>query len=291
MAGNFQRLSISIIIPTYNRDRSLRNCLRSLFHQLYQNFEIIVVDQSDQKLPEKERFYQKYGSRFYMRRLKKPSIPKAINLGIKLAKGEIILLVDDDIVAGKNLLTAHVANYADVRVVGVVGRVVTKGQKEEPDFQGVGRITPWGSVAGGYSSKIRQEVGNVIGCNVSFRKGVLEKVGGVDENFVGNALRWETDLALRIRRAGGKIIFDSKAEIVHLRAETGGCRMDDRQKWFKDFFHNEAFFCFKWVKWYWWGVFWLTHWQWFVRAKSLAHFLGIYQGWQTYRRWRNENRG
>lgn len=292
MAGNFQRLSISIIIPTYNRDQSLRDCLWSLFQQVYQNYEIIVVDQSDIQLPEKERFYQKYEQRFYLRRLKKPSIPKAINLGIKLARGEIILLVDDDILANKQLLASHVENYEDKNLAGVIGRVVTKGQEEEPDFQSVGRITSWGSVAGGYSSKIRQEVGNVIGCNVSFRKEILKKVGGIDENFVGNSLRWETDLALRIRREGGKIIFDPKAEIIHQRAETGGCRMDNRQQWFKDFFQNEAYFCFKWIKWYWWPIFWLNRWQWFLRSKSIIiPWQGICQGGQAFRRFKNENRG
>lgn len=292
MAEKFQRLSVSIIVPTYNRDEPLRNCLWSLFQQLYQNYEIIVIDQSNIQLPEKERFYQKYEPRFYLRRLKKPSIPKAINLGIKLAKGEIILMIDDDILADKKLLVNQVENYENKNVVGAVGRVVTKGQKEEPDFQGVGRITPWGSIAGGYSSKIRQEVGNVIGCNVSFRKEILEKVAGVDENFIGNALRWETDLALRIRRRRGKIIFDPKAEIVHTRAETGGCRMDNRHQWFKDFFQNEAYFCFKWIKLYWWGVFWLNRWQWFLRSKSLLiPWQGIFNGWKSFRRWKNENRG
>lgn len=291
MAGNFQRLSISVIIPTYNRDQPLKDCLWSLFQQTFRNFEIIIVDQSDKEFPEKERFSRKYAKFLRILRMKKPSIPKAINLGIKKAKGKIVLMTDDDILADKKLLVSHMANYEDKNVTGVVGRVITEGQKEEPDFLNVGRITPWGSVAGGYSSKIRQEIGNVIGCNVSFRKEILEKAAGVDENFVGNSLRWESDLALRVKRTGGKIVFDPKSEIVHARAETGGCRMDDREQWFKDYFQNEAYFCFKWIKWYWWPLFWLTRWQWFIRSKSiLIPWQGIFNGRQAYRRWKSENR-
>ena len=198
--------------------------------------------------------------------------------------------------AKKGLISAHAANYSDFSLAGVCGRVITAGRKIEPNFKKVGKIYPWGLVAGGFSSKIRQEIGNVIGCNVSWRKGILEKVGGFDENFIGNALREESDLALRIKKRGWKIVFDPKAELTHVRAPTGGCRKnEDRIKWYRDFFRNETYFFLKHIKHYWFFVFWLMRWQYFVRCmfgfgrevsrQSLkTPWLGIYQGFKAYQR-------
>ena len=51
---------VSVVIPTFNRGKPLCDTLESLFHQLqgekYVDYEIIVVDQSTKKFPEKEKF-------------------------------------------------------------------------------------------------------------------------------------------------------------------------------------------------------------------------------------------
>jgi len=259
--------AVSVIIPTYNRDEPLRKTLKSLLAQDYPNFEIIVVDQSDKKFPEKEKFLKKYKEKITYFKIAPPNLPAARNFGVKKAKGEIVIFCDDDVVVKRGWISGHVENYSDSRVGAVAGRVITKGQKIEPNFRGVGKISWWGKVAGGYSSKIPQEIGNLIGCNMSFRKKVLESVGGFDEKFIGNALREETDVALRIKKLGWKIVFSPKPQLVHLRAETGGCRKGkNRLGWYKDFFHNEAYFCLKHISWFWWPVFWLTRWQWFLRC-------------------------
>jgi len=269
--GRLERLGrlprASVIIPTYNRDEPLRKTLESLFVQDYPNFEIIVVDQSDKKFPEKEKFLKRYKKKIAYFKITPPNLPAARNFGVRKAKGEIIIFCDDDVIVKKGWILGHIENYSDLKVGAVAGRVITKGQKIEPNFKGVGKISRWGTVAGGYSSKIPQEIGNLIGCNMSFRKQVLESVGGFDEKFIGNALREETDVALTIKKLGWKIVFSPKAELVHLRAETGGCRKgENRLGWYKDFFHNEAYFCLKHISWIWWPVFWLTRWQWFLRC-------------------------
>ncbi|HUS60096.1 MAG TPA: glycosyltransferase [Nevskiaceae bacterium] len=293
---------VSVVIPTYNRGKPLCDTLNSLFVQDYKNYEIIVVDQSTKKFLEKEKFLKENRKKLCYFFLRPPSTPKAKNFGIQQAKGGIILFCDDDILAKKDLISKHVVNFSDSLVGGVCGRVVTVGQKVKPKFKGVGKIAPWGSVAGGFSSKIRQEIDNVIGCNVSWRKEILEKINGFDEDFIGNALREESDLALRIRKQGWKIVFDPKAELTHVRAPTGGCRKNEgRIKWYHDFFHNETYFFLKHIRHYWFLVFWLIRWQYFIRCmfgfgrevslKSLkTPWLGIHHGFQTYRRWQNEHR-
>jgi GT2 family glycosyltransferase len=60
--------------------------------------------------------------------------------------------------------------------------------------------------------------------NLSVKKDRALEIGGFDENFLGVAYRFETDFARRIIQAGGKIRFEPRASIRHLRAATGGTR-------------------------------------------------------------------
>lgn len=292
---------ISVIIPTYNRDEPLLETFRSLFRSDYPRFEIIVVDQSDKKFPKKEKFLVQHKKqiRYFSGLL--PNASAARNFGVKKAKGEILLFVDDDVECTSRLVAAHVKNYKDDQVGAVVGRIITPGQKLEENNKNVGRITPWGNFISGFSSKILQEVMTVITCNASWRRDVFEKIGGFDENFTG-PIREDSDLSLRTRKAGYKIFFDPTAEVVHKRAESGGFRKSEgRLKWYFGFFKCETYFFLKHIRWYWWPVFWLARWQWFLRCmfgfgrelsprSLLTPWLGIYHGICSYRRWRDENR-
>lgn len=283
--------NISIIIPTYNRDKPLVDCLNCLFKQDYPNFEIIVVDQSDKTYPEKEKYFKLNKKRVVWIKDKIPNASRARNLGLKIAKGEIILFLDDDVVCKADLITNHILAYSNDNIGAVAGRVISEGQPVEANRKNVGQITAWGSFTDGFSSIIKQEVDTVITCNASWRKLVLDKIGGFDENFSG-PIREDTDLSLRTIKVGYKIVFFPKAEVMHKRAISGGFRKSEgRKRWYKGFFKSETYFSLKWIKWYWWPVFWATRWQWFVRSKSLLFpWQGINEGIKAYRRLKNENR-
>jgi GT2 family glycosyltransferase len=142
----------------------------------------------------------------------------------------------------------------------------------------------------------------VITCNASWRKRVFEKIEGFDENFTG-PIREDSDLSLRTRKRGYKIIFEPRATIIHARSESGGFRKTEgRLKWYFGFFKSETYFFLKHIKWYWWVIFWFVRWHWFARCmfgfgrevswRSIkTPWLGIYHGVQTFRRWKNANRG
>lgn len=286
-------MKISVIVPTYNRDEPLIKTLESLFRQGYRDFEIIVVDQSDKKFSKKEEFLKKHSAKIRYFSFSPPNAAAARNFGAKKAKGEILLFLDDDVECESNLLKSHFKNYEDKKVGAVVGRIVTVGQKEEPERKNVGRITKWGKFTGGWSSKIKQEIFDAITCNASWRKSVFEEIGGFDENFSG-PIREDSDLAIRTQKAGWKIIFEPEAQLTHLRAESGGFRKTEgRLKWYFGFFKSETYFAKKWIKWYWWSVFWLIRWQWFLRCmfgrerswrSVITPFLGMKEGIKAFLR-------
>ncbi|HEY0372033.1 MAG TPA: hypothetical protein VGD79_08520, partial [Thermoanaerobaculia bacterium] len=65
---------------------------------------------------------------------------------------------------------------------------------------------------------------NVMAGNLSVKRDRALQIGGFDENFVGAAYRFETDFAMRVANAGGRIWFEPKASIRHLQLQTGGLR-------------------------------------------------------------------
>ena len=106
----------------------------------------------------------------------------------------------------------------------------------------VGKVFANGFILGNFDLKQEKpiEVDTVIGCNMSFRKRLLEKAGGFDERFRGNCFREDTDISLRIRRLNYKLIFHPKAVAIH--KFKGGIVS---RKWFYWTVYNHTYFFLK----------------------------------------------
>jgi GT2 family glycosyltransferase len=62
------------------------------------------------------------------------------------------------------------------------------------------------------------------GCNASYRREVLRRVGGFDENFIGSAVGEDAEMSHRVKCSGGRIVYDPAASVIHLHVPAGGCR-------------------------------------------------------------------
>lgn len=289
-------MKCSIVIPTYKRKESLLRLLNSLAKTVKKDTEIIVVEQVFNNEEEIIDTVKEKGLNLKYFFLKEASTSKAKNFGAKKAKGEFLLFLDDDVIAGKELVENHIKNFDNQKIGAVAGRVVTEGQKIKENNKRVGRITFFGKFTDGFSSKIQQEVDTVIGCNACFRKDIFEKVGGFDEQFGGNAMREESDLSLEIKKLGFKIIFEPSACVKHLRAETGGNRKTEgRIKWYFDFFSNETYFFLKHKPLIIFPLILLTRIEWILRCmfgfgrevniiSIKTPFLGVLDGIKKYKR-------
>ena len=88
---------VSIIIPVYNVEKYLKNCLLSVKNQTYDHFEAICINDGSSDQSEKI-FYETVGDdpRFTLYIKKNGGISKVRNLGLSLAQGELISFVDSD---------------------------------------------------------------------------------------------------------------------------------------------------------------------------------------------------
>ena len=89
---------ISVIIPLYNAEKYIGDCLESLLVQTFQDFEVIVVDDcsTDNSVAIVQSYAEKFGGRLKIARTKKNSggggyVPR--NLGLNLSRGEYIFFL------------------------------------------------------------------------------------------------------------------------------------------------------------------------------------------------------
>jgi len=92
---------VSIIIPVYNREHILSNCLKSVLNQDYKNIEIIIIDDgSTDKSYTIVKNYQQESEKISAYHIENGGASKARNFGLSKAKGEYICFIDsDDIVS------------------------------------------------------------------------------------------------------------------------------------------------------------------------------------------------
>jgi GT2 family glycosyltransferase len=216
---------VSVIIITRNRPAILEDCLKHLERQREDGieFETIVVDSSDT-----EETQQVLRTHFEIKKARIPggrdNMPEARNRGMELARGAIYAFIDDDCFVQPGWLRLLAAHYQDASVGGVGGRLRDDRIPPEASYEIVGRIDPDGRVHLNFQRDTGKavEVDHLPGGNMSFRAGILRKIGGFDTLYGGPNFMEETDLCVRVRAAGYRLIFEPAAVVNHVNAPREG---------------------------------------------------------------------
>jgi GT2 family glycosyltransferase len=207
---------ITVAIPTYNRGVIVAETVRRLLELDPPPEAIIVVDQSVEENKPLAEWHRQ--GRIRLIRLDKPSIPHAMNVALLAATTPVVLYVDDDVEPEPGLIAAHERAHSDESVWAVVGQILQPG--EEPQhFE-----RPEDDLEFHFNHDTGCFVANVMAGNLSVKREHAIDAGGFDENFVGVAYRFETDFALRLVAAGGKVWFSPEAGLRHLKLASGGLR-------------------------------------------------------------------
>lgn len=246
-------MKVSIVIATYGRESCLVDTIRSVMAQDYPAFELLVVDQSPRHLPEVQSFLREFDDpryRYFL--VTPPSLPAARNFGLSQSTGDIIVYIDDDVVLEPDFIQAHVETYRESPQIGAVGgrvRVPGEGISEH-----LFRFEPDGTTTGELDIPDEEaDLETARGCNMSFRRVLLEQLGGFDPSYQGNALREETDMCFRLRARGYRVRYAARAMLTHLVAQSGGCREEDL--WTAPlYYQNETLFYIRRMNW---TLFWL----------------------------------
>jgi GT2 family glycosyltransferase len=214
----------SVIVVNWNRKELLRACLESLRTQAGVAFETIVVDiGSTDGSPEVAR---EFGA-VVIRNETNRGFCAANNQGIAAARGEFVALLNNDAEAAPGWLAAlctacsrgpevgmaasKVLVWEDPRRIDKVGHLIF------PDGQNRGRGA--GALDRGQFDR-EEEVLWPDGCAAMYRKSMLDRIGGFDEDFF--AYGDDAELGLRARIAGWKCVYAPEAVVRHHRGSTLG---------------------------------------------------------------------
>ena len=226
---------ISVVIPTYNREQTLRETLAGLMRQDYPNFEVLVIDQTHTHESETQVYLEQLANAGKIKwfQVNWANLPGARNYAVRRAVGDIILFIDDDVELPNGFLAAHACNYLEKPDVGcVAGRVFDRMKLGDSGGDLAIEYLPPEAMDAGIAwyfidlvhTVKPQQVLSARGCNMSFRKQVFAEHGlSFDERFAGSAVREESDFCLKLRSTGLKIWYDPNACLVHLGEESGGC--------------------------------------------------------------------
>lgn len=286
----------SVCIPTFKRPDDIVRLLRDLSSQSYKPQNIYIVEQGENNKNQIEQAANRYALPVVYRFLTVPSTTNARNIGIGLCTSEILIFCDDDISPSQQWAEELCRGLVQTGADAITGRTVTTGQIQESHCTKTGRFTCLGSVTGGYSSAIAQDIDSVLGCNCGFRMSIFWQVGLFDTLYTGNAMREESDISKRIKNIGGSIVFWPSAEVIHLRTKHGGARKTEgRMFWYFHFFSNETYFFLKHFPHFLFPVFIISKTVWILRCAfgfgrevSITSFLtplrGILDGKRKYNR-------
>jgi len=205
-------LNVSLIIPTCNRSTSLQRLLQSIDTLLVPSTvcaEIIVVDNGS--VDETPRILAERSNldrivAFYGLTETRKGKASALNRGIAAAKGNVLLIVDDDVV-----LEAHRRNGFDALQGRVLPGVDPDGNPAEKT-----KLSEYNIPYVDHGREIC-EIWGLNGTNMSFKREVIEKIGGFDSRLGPGAAGFseDTEFSIRIRQAGFKIGYTPHAIVYH----------------------------------------------------------------------------
>ena len=225
---------VSLVIPTRNGVRLLRQCVESILEKTsYSPYEILIVDNGSDE-PETLQYLEslKLKSNIQIIRDDRPFNYSALNnAAVRKAKGEIIGLVNNDIEVISPDWLSEMVSHALRPDVGAVG---ARLWYSNDTLQHGGVILGLGGVANhahkhlprnapGYMGRacLIQSFSAVTAACLVIRKYIYESLGGLNEIDLAVAFN-DVDFCIRVREAGYKNIWTPDADLYHHESATRG---------------------------------------------------------------------
>lgn len=199
---------LSVVISSYNSSETIGNCLKSLENQITERqFEIIVVDSSNDGTASwiEKRFPQVKLQKFPKRKY----VGNARNIGISLAKSEIIAFIDADCVADRNWIDEILRAHQEPHLA--IGGSIGNGNPRS--------YIGWGAYFCEFSRWMPDTsykwLVDVAGANMSYKREVFQELG----LFIEETYCSDTDFHWRLMEKGRRIRFVPSILIFHHNIE------------------------------------------------------------------------
>lgn len=201
---------ISVIVPVYNGSKFLPTCLDGLYSSDYSKFEVIVVD--DGSTDDSAVISRKKGAIVMSSERRQSGPAAARNLAAKVAKGDILLFVDADVVVKIDTLT-KVANAFQTKpeISALFG-----SYDDEPGEKNF--LSQYKNLQHHYVHQISNPEASTFWAGLgAVRRDVFLSLGGFDcVKFAIPSIE-DIELGVRLRVAGHRILLDRNIQAKHLK--------------------------------------------------------------------------
>ena len=218
MAGGLHP-SISIIIVAYNNSDLTRACLDSIItNTAHPRYEIIVVDNnsSDRTQEMLQKFAKGHASIKLILNSENRGFAAANNQGLREANGDIIILLNNDVIVPRNWLRGMLRCLADPDV-GLAGPVTNSIGNEARIEVGYAELSGMDAFAQSHMRDhvgARFEIAKLAMYCVAMRRELFERIGFLDEAY-GIGLFEDDDYSNRVREAGYQIVCTEESFVHH----------------------------------------------------------------------------
>ncbi len=196
-------MPVSVIIPVFNSERTIVQCLEAVFSSDFKEFEVIVVD--DKSTDDSLSIVKDFPCRILEA---KKTLGKAAsrNQGAKEAKGEILIFIDSDITIAKDTISKIVADFQKKPKIAALMGVLSK---EHPDQNFFSQ----------YKNLYMNFILNQAGDYVDFIYGSCHAIKKELFKPYDTSYRFgqDTELGLRLSQEGHSILLDKNIEVIHLK--------------------------------------------------------------------------
>jgi len=208
-----QEIKVSIVIPSYERKKLLLSLLSKLNKQNFNNFEVIVIDQSAQSIKNELEDYS-FALKYIQSRIK--GAVKARNFGAMLARGDIIGFIDDDCypVSADWIGNAYKVIANNINIAGIEGKI-SSDFMNDPNYRTV--------------SNVGFEGIGFMTANLFIRKSIFNKINGFDESFENPHFREDTDFGWRASNEG-EMPYVHEVEVFHPAHKKDIARESDEER-------------------------------------------------------------
>ncbi len=212
---------ISVLIPVHNHWAITLNALRSLVAMANgTRFEVIVADDASTDAT------QQLGRQLPWLRIwrseRNQGFLDTCNGAAALARGELLLLLNNDVLVGDHALDRIAGTFADHPEAGVVGAAMWSADGRPQEVGGIvwadGQVWNHGRNAPpehGFALAYERQCDIVSGCALAIRRQLWAELEGFDPRY-RPAYAEDTDLCLRVRQAGRAVMVQPAARVLHL---------------------------------------------------------------------------
>ncbi|KPZ12162.1 Glycosyl transferase, group 2 family protein [Pseudomonas syringae pv. viburni] len=225
---------VSLVIPTRNAHALVKQCIDSIKRlTTYTHYEIILIDNGSDE-PESLEYFAQLDQEENIRVMRDegPFNYSALNnAAVRIAKGELIGLINNDI---EVISPEWLSEMVSIALQPEVGAVGARLWYPDDRLQHGGVITGLGGVAGhshknvpkgapGYfcRAELIQELSAVTAACLIIKKSTFEQVGGLEEEHLKIAFN-DVDFCLKVREAGYVNVWTPFAELYHHESATRG---------------------------------------------------------------------